>query len=133
MIVLDTDVFSVLMRPVVDPTVSAWLAAREGEVFAITTITVAEIQFGIERLPQGRRRADLQRRFDASAIAYSVLPLDDHSARIAGAFRAQRERAGRSVASPDMMIAGIVAAHGASLATRNISDFEGLGLTLIAP
>lgn len=120
------------MRSTPDAAVDQWFAAAEEEL-ATTTVTVMEIEFGIARLRPGRRRTDLAIRLAALLSAMKPLPLDVAAARRGATFRAQREAQGRPSSLADMMIAGIVAAHGASLATRNISDFEGLGLTLVAP
>ncbi len=133
MIILDTNVVSELMKPAPDAAVGVWLAGLGGEAVTTTALTAAEIQFGLHRLPDGRRRADLQARFDAFAEALGVLPLDEAGAREAGRLRALREAAGLSAQPSDMMIAGIVAVAGASLATRNLKDFEALPIEVLNP
>jgi predicted nucleic acid-binding protein len=133
MILLDTNVISELMKPHPDGQVREWLLSRGEESLATTAITVAEIHFGLERLPDGKRRDDLYERFARLAGAMSVLPLDSAAGAQAGAFRARRERLGLPAAASDMMIAGIAATAGANLATRNIRDFEGLPIAVVDP
>lgn len=133
MIVLDTNVLSELMKPSPDAFVRDWLT-RLGDVpMATTAVTVAEIEFGLQRLPQGRRRNGLYASFEAFIAALTVLPLDDVAAREAGRLRAMREAAGLSFQPSDMMIAGIAVTAAAVLATRNVRDFEGLPLQIIDP
>ena len=133
MIVLDTNVVSELMKPWPDPAVRDWLIRLGDATFSTTAVTVAEIEFGLRRLPGGRRRNDLQRRFEAFAAALTVLPLDEPAGREAGRLRALREAGGSASQPSDMMIAGIVAVAGAALATRNVRDFTGLPIQLLDP
>ena len=133
MIILDTNVVSELMRPEPHEHVRDWLR-RSGDVRLTTTaITVAEITHGLERLPDGRRKSNLQAAFVKLLDALGVLPLDGAAGFKAGKFRALREAVGHPSSPSDMMIAGIAVASGASLATRNTKDFEALPLTLIDP
>ncbi|MDP1750847.1 MAG: type II toxin-antitoxin system VapC family toxin, partial [Reyranella sp.] len=95
-----------------------------------------EIAYGLHRIADGRRRAALEARFEeyvGQGSALTVLPLDDVAAREAGRFRALRQAAGLGSQPSDMMIAGIVAAMGASLATRNVRDFTGLPVEVVDP
>ena len=133
MIVLDTNVVSELMKPVPDPRVRDWLAGLADIALVTTAVTVAEIEYGLQRLPQGRRRDDLATAFDVLIGALSVLPLDDVAARYAGQMRARCEAAGLPGQAMDMLIAGIAAAAGASLATRNVADFAALPLEVVDP
>lgn len=133
MIILDTNVVSELMRPAPDAPVRGWLMSLGDEPFGTTAVTVAEIAFGLRRLPPGRRRGDLEARFETFAAALTVLPLDDLAARETGRFRAMRAAAGLSCPPSDMMIAGITAVAGATLATRNTRDFEGLPVRIVDP
>ena len=133
MIVLDTNVVSELMKAAPEPMVWDWLRRCEAEVFCLSAVTVAEIGFGLNRLPAGRRRTGLHTRFETFAEALTVLPLDEPAAREAGRFRALRVAAGKTAQPSDMMIAGIVAVAGAALATRNVRDFEGLPIPVQDP
>lgn len=133
MIVLDTNVVSELMKSAPDVAVRDWLTRLGDTSFSTTAVTVAEIEFGLHRLPDGRRREDLRQRFEVFATAMTVLPLDDQAGREAGRLRALREAAGLASQPSDMMIAGIVSAVGATLATRNIRDFTELPIQVFDP
>ncbi len=131
MIVLDTNVVSELMKPRPDDPVRDWLTQLRDEQFGTTAVTIAEIEFGLRRLPPGRRGYDLQSRFETFAAALTVLPLDDLAARETGRFRAMRAAAGLSCPPSGMTIAVITAVAGATLATRNTRDFEGCRSSLL--
>ena len=136
MIILDTNVVSGLMHTPVDEPLRRWLSLRAGEALAVTAVSVAEIEYGIHRLSPGRRRTSLAQKFDAvidPAGPITLLPLEEAAARRAGAFLAAREAQGRPTSDADMMIAGIAAVRGAPVATGNVRDFEGLGLTIHDP
>lgn len=135
MIVLDTNVVSELLRDLPDQVVLGWWQRQPTHTRFTTVITVAELQYGIARLPQGRRRAELDSAVGGSIAAFAdqVLAFDHAAARIYGEILAARERAGRPMGILDAQIAAICRAHDASLATRNRRDFEGTGLELIDP
>lgn len=133
MIVLDTNVLSELMKGQADPLVGSWLNSLGDTPLSTTSITVFEVEYGLQRLPSGRRRDDLISRFDGLVEALLVLPLDDASARESGRLRALREAAGLHAQASDMMIAGIVRLAGAALATRNGKDFDHLPIEVIDP
>ena len=135
MIILDTNVISEIMRPEPDAGVKAWLAALDPLDLAVTSITVAEIQRGIVRLPKGRRRTGLANRFAAfieASFAGRLLAFDKAAAYACGEVSARREQKGLHADAVDMMIAGIVATTRGS-ATRNITDFNECGIPLINP
>lgn len=136
MIVLDTNVISELFRPLPDPKVMAWVGQLSGDELFTTAVTRGELLFGLYCMPDGRRRSDLLQKLTLlfeQKLADHVLPYDgaaaDVHAKIAAAQRAQ----GRPMAMPDAMIAGIAHSRGAALATRNVRDFEGCGITLVDP
>ena len=135
MIVLDTNLVSALMRTPIDAPVAGWMSARAVDELAVTTISIFEIAYGIERLPRGKRRTALEGQFAAvmSAQAFVLHVLSDAAAPRGGALLARRRAMGRPGTNADMMIAGIAAELGASIATRNVRDFDGLGLTVIDP
>jgi predicted nucleic acid-binding protein len=136
MIVLDTNVLSALMASHVDAKVAIWLNRQPAESIWTTAITVFEMRLGIERLPAGRRRTALERQFSETLeqdIAGRVLPFDAEASSTAARFAVRRQRAGRPVEVRDVQIAGIVLARNAMLATRNTTDFEGVGLSLVNP
>lgn len=134
MIVLDTNVLSEPLRAGPDPRVLSWLSEHSRDV-AITAITVAELRFGVLRLPGGRRRDELMNAVDALLrdAADRTFSFDASAAEIAGRLRAEREASGRAVSTEDTMIAAICLAGGHSLATRNTRDFADAGIELHDP
>ena len=95
-----------------------------------------EICYGLRRLPDGRRRRDLERRFAELTNVSDGLPVLDFDRRVAivaAAFQAEREALGRPSTQADMMIAAVCHLHAAWLATRNLRDFEHLGLEVVDP
>jgi predicted nucleic acid-binding protein len=136
MILLDTNVVSELMRPTPNAKVHAWLTRLGSAPVATSVITIAEITYGLARLPDGKRRTDLTDRFKALIAGDPPIPVyafDVRAAHLAGGFRAVRERAGLAHAPSDMMIAGIAVSNGARLATRNVTDFSNLPVTVENP
>lgn len=136
MIILDTNVLAELMKASPDPRVVEWLDRQEGSALYLTTITLAEILYGLSALPAGKRRSFLEEAFQAilrSAFADRMLPFDEEAARHYGPLLAQRRALGRPISQSDCQIAGIVLARRSILATRNIRDFEHCGLTVVDP
>ncbi len=136
MIILDTNVISEAMQLSPSPAVLAWLAARPAFEFATTTINVAEVRFGLARLPYGRRRAEREALFNnfvARSFGDRIFGFDGLAADTYGELVAARERRGRPLQGFDGLIAAIAASRGFELATRNVSDFEGCGVPLINP
>jgi toxin FitB len=136
MIVLDTNVISALMRKEPEKPVVKWLDAQPAPSVWITAITVMEIRFGLHSMPKGRRQEALLRSFELmlenmieDRIASFVAEAGIHAAQL----MAQRKRSGRPAEVRDTMIAGIVLANRATLATRNTQHFEDLPLTVINP
>ena len=137
MTILDTNVVSEVMATFPSHAVLAWLAkVRTADEFFITTITVAEILYGIELLPMGKRRdklgADAEGMFEEDYEA-RILVFDEPSARAFATLAAARRNMGRPIPELDAQIAAIAHAHGAALATRNTADFEGCGIRLVNP
>lgn len=136
MIVLDTNVVSELMRTAPSEAVGRWVADQAADQLFTTTITQAEILYGIALLPEGRRRIGLTRAAEqmfADDFAGRVVVFDAAAAGAFATIAADRRRSGRPMAAFDAQIAAIAATHGLALATRNIADFDGCGLTLINP
>ena len=130
---LDTNVISELTRDVPDPGVVAFLAGRD-DVW-VSAIVIHEVEFGVRLLPRGRRRdrlSTMQARI-LSAYAHRILPLDRAGAKWAAEFRAHARRVGRTVDMGDMLIAGIAKANALAVATRNVGDFERLGVEILNP
>jgi toxin FitB len=134
-IILDTNVVSELMRPEPAPGVASWVRDRDRRELRTTAITLAEIRYGIARLPEGRRKHVLLAAADEvfSAFADQVLPVDTAAAEHYAVITSSRERAGKSIAGFDALLAAVCRSQGAALATRNASDFEGTGIEIIDP
>jgi toxin FitB len=133
-IILDTNVTSELMKAAPAPAVVAWVGIR-GPALATTSITVAEIRYGIERLPAGRRKDQLANAANEifEMFADQVLPFDHRAASEYAAVVSTRDRAGAPIDGFDAQIAAICRTHNAALATRNLKDFHGIGLELVDP
>jgi predicted nucleic acid-binding protein len=135
-IILDTNVFSELLRPAPEPRVEAWLAAQDGADVYLTAITEAELRYGVAIMANGRRRGALAAAMDRilrEDFITRIVPFDSAAAQVYAAAGAERRAAGRPIAQADCQIAAIARARGASVATRNIADFEGYGVMLINP
>lgn len=136
MIVLDTNVLSELISPRPEPKVVAWLHEQVRSRLFTTAVSRGEMLFGVLVLPEGQRKRRLQQEVQAifaTDMAGRVLPYDGDAADAHAAFAAMRRAQGRPVEQADAMIAGIARSRGASLATRNVRDFEGCGITLVDP
>jgi hypothetical protein len=136
MIVLDTNVVSAMMRLSPDSAVLSLLDKRDPDSIWTTSITLFEIRQGIERLPNSRRRAELEagarRAFD-QMFQGKVLEFDAEAAHSAAALAADRERRGQPGDFRDTLIAGIVISRRAELATRNVRHFADLDVPVIDP
>lgn len=135
MIIVDTNVVSELMRAEPSPSVLGWVSAQEPRELRITAITVAEILYGIERLPTGKRKAALRgAAVDIfSRFAAEVLPFDAAAAAVYPEIVDLRDRQGLPISGYDAQIAAICRTHDARLATSNEKDFAGVGVDLINP
>jgi toxin FitB len=125
-IILDTNVISALMRETPDAKVLTWLDRQPHTSIWTSAITVLEVRFGLQIMAAGRRRTFLLEGFEVllENIGNRVAPFDDAAAQQAGDLMASRQKKGRSVDLRDTMIAGIVLAHHATLATRNTAHFD---------
>jgi len=136
MTVLDTNAISALIGSSPELVVVDWLDRQVLKEVWTTAVTVFEIRSGLERLPEGRRRRQLEDEFDrimADDLAGRVLPFDRDAADEAGRLLAARRRQGFTDEFRDIQIAGIVLARRATLATRNVRHFRGLGVMIVNP
>ncbi len=136
MIVLDTNVLSEALRPSPEETVLRWLASQDRDLVYTTAITQAEILYGIEMLPAGKRRTRLHaavERLFSEEFHERVLPFDGESALVYPKIVADRDSIGRPIAQFDAVIASICRSRNAAVATRNTSDFEHCGVAMINP
>jgi toxin FitB len=136
MIVLDTNVVSELMRPKPSPQVAAWVAKQPATELFTTTITEAEIFYGIELLSKGKRREGLliaaAAMFDED-MAGRILGFESEAARAFSQIAARRRGLGRPISHADAQIASIAHVRRAKLATRNVTDFADCGLEIVDP
>ena len=129
--VVDTNVISELARPTPNRGVLQWFGTQS--TIAMSAISIEELAYGIARARVSERRR-LTPWFEALlAIPAEVLAVDERVARVAGELRAARERAGRTVAQADMLIAATALVAGRTLVTRNTRDFEGCGVAIFDP
>jgi hypothetical protein len=136
MIILDTNVLSALMSRTPERRVIAWLDRQPCISIWTTSVTVLEIRFGLQIMPAGKRRAVLVDAFEnvlTDVIERRIAPFDAAAAQQAGDLMAARHRRGRPVELRDTMIAGIVLACHATLATRNRTHFEDLSVPVLDP
>jgi toxin FitB len=134
-IILDTNVVSELMRPDPAPQVASWVRSRDRHELRTTAITLAEVRYGIARLPDGRRKQVLLAAADDifSTFADQVLPVDTAAAEQYAIIASSRERAGKPIAGFDALIAAVCRSRSAALATRDTSDFDGTGIEIVDP
>jgi toxin FitB len=131
MIVLDSNILSELMRPAPSEAVQRWVAEQPVTNLFTTTITQAEIFFGLALLPEGRRRSDLliaAEQMFAEDFADRLLAFDTPAAIEFATIAATRRRQGRPTGTFNAQIAAIALSRGATLATRNVADFQDCGL-----
>jgi predicted nucleic acid-binding protein len=135
-IILDTNVLSALMRTAPEPSVVAWLDMQPADDVWITSITLLEARLGLALLPAGRRRRALEAAFKKLVeddLENRVIGFDQPAAECAAELAAERQRAGRPIDMRDTQIAGIAVARRATIATRNVRHFDGLGVPVINP
>lgn len=136
MIIVDTNVVSEVMKPLVDARVAAWLRRQPIENIYITSITKAELFYGLALLPDGSRKqalADAIQLFFAERVKTPILAFGDQDALPYARISAQRRKAGRPVKELDGQIAAIAASLNFAVVTRNVRDFEGCGIEVINP
>jgi len=135
-IFLDTNVVSEMMRESYSSQIEEFYQMFPSERFHLPAIVAAEIWFGIHKLPEGQRRNNIESkflRFLNRGFASRIVPFNDVCAIKYAEVRAAREKMGRPVSLQDAMIGGTAMAFGASLVTRNTTDFDGYGLLLHNP
>lgn len=136
MVVVDTNVVAELMRPTPDRAVVAWIAAQNVAALHIAAPTAAELFFGVAISPDGRRKTGLRKAIDDIVrldFKGRVVPFDVAAADRYAAIAAARRANGRPISVFDGQIAAIAQVNGASVATRNIRDFDGCDVTLVDP
>lgn len=135
MILLDTNVISEAMKPQPNPAVLAWLNAQVTETLYLSSITLAELLFGIGTLPAGRRKTALTHVLNGLLELFSdrMLTFNAEAARHYADLAVIARAAGQGFPTPDGYIAAIAKAHGFAVATRDLAPFQAAGLTVINP
>ena len=135
MIILDTNVISEAMRPEPNPVVIEWLNDQPAEALFLTSVTLAELLFGIGMLPEGRRKKGLAEVLERllSLFEERILTFDTDAARCYADLAVTARAAGKGFPAPDGYIAAIAASKGFIIATRDTSPFEAVGLTAVNP
>jgi toxin FitB len=136
MILLDTNVLSELMRPVPSAAVESWMSDQPVAGIFISSITEAELRYGLALLPDGQRQRRLVAQVEAMLaedFAGRILPFDSPAASAYARIAAARRLSGRPISQADAQIAAVAASRGASLATRNIADFVDCGVEVVDP
>lgn len=136
MILLDTNVVSEVAKPRPNAGVIAWLDAQAAASLFLCAPVLAELHYGVERLPSGARQGRLREwveRLENDLYLGRILPLDAAAALAFGRLAVKRERRGRRMEPMDALIAAIAIANRMALATRDAEDFSGLGFDVINP
>lgn len=136
MIVLDTNVISEVVRRKPNKGVLRWLDSLDSATVATTAVTAAELLYGVARLPEGQRKKQLReaiRGVIEEDLDGHIEPFDVTAAAHYAALVNDRETAGRAISVADAQIAAICRKVGATLATRNTTDFENTGIDLLNP
>jgi predicted nucleic acid-binding protein len=136
MIILDTNVLSELMKPVPEARVVDWVAAQPAQSLFVTSVTQAEILYGVMMLPEGRRREAIEAAAEAmfrEDFADRILSFGSDAALAYARIAVDRRRAGRPISQSDAQIAAIAFCTGATVGTRNVVDFEMCGIGLVNP
>jgi len=136
MILLDTNIISEMMKAAPSVQVLKWMNQQKSVQLAISTITIAEIEYGINVLPDGKRRRYLEKAFSQTvneSFKHRIFSFDESAAVLYGKWMGKRKNSGRPASLLDGQIAAVALANKMTLATRNIRDFENSGLKLVNP
>lgn len=135
MIVLDTNIVSEAMKAEPHPAVRAWLNHQATETLYLTSVTLAELLFGIGALPAGKRKDMLADALDGlmGLFRNRVLPFDTDAARYYAELAVTAKAAGRGFPTPDGYIAAIAASRGFIVASRDTAPYQAASVTVINP
>ncbi len=133
---LDTNLLSELLRAAPEPSMLGWFAAQPAETLFVSAVTQAEMMLGARLLPAGKRRSALEAAlltmFDED-FAGRIISFDTAAVAAYVEIVSSRRAAGRPISQFDAQIAAIARSCGASVATRNVADFEGCGIRVVNP
>ncbi len=135
MILLDTNVVSEAMKPAPDDTVRSWLDEQAVETLYLSSVTIAELMFGIGALPDGKRKDRLTEALGGVIELFvdRILPFDLDAARHYADLAVKARAAGKGFPTPDGYIAAIAASRNFVVATRDTSAFDAAGIEVIDP
>ncbi len=136
MIVLDTNVISELWKVEPDANVLAWIDAQMVETLYLSTVTIAELRYGLASMPEGKRQSIYQNRLEREvlpAFTGRILSFDLDASQAYAQLMARARQTGKAIGKADGYIAATAAAHGLMVATRDTSPFEAAGLNVINP
>jgi predicted nucleic acid-binding protein len=135
MIVLDTNVISEAMKPIPHPEVRAWLNDQAVETLYLSSVTIAELLFGIGAMPIGKRKDMLIQILEGVVEMFRdrVLPFDHEAARCYADLAIKAKSAGLGFPTPDGYIAAIAASKGFIVASRDIGPYSAAGVSIINP
>ncbi len=130
---MDTNIVSEVIRAAPHPSVSAFFTEQHD--LWLSSVVIHELEYGVQRLAEGRRRTRLRVNLSRLIAQYEdrILPLDRGGAEWAAIFRVQSERSGNAVSIPDAFIAGIAKTNDLIVATRNVSDFQSVDVRVFNP
>ena len=135
-LLLDTNVVSELLRPSPNPAVESWVAARLASELYFSAVGEAELRYGVAMLPEGQRKDALATAIEGilrEDFEDRILPFDSSAARAYANIAAGHRAAGRTVAPADCQIAAIAHSRSMAVATRNVRDFEDIGIEVVDP
>lgn len=136
MMLLDTNILSEMMRPKPDENVILWLNQQHSQNLFISSIGIAEISYGLYVLPKGKRKQQLQIRFEqfiSQAFQFRLLDFNEQAANRYGSVMGEAKLTGHPMSIADGQIASIALVNAFTLITRNIKDFKHSGIKLINP
>ena len=130
---LDTNVVSEVLRSTPHARVVTFLTAHDD--LWLSSMVIHELEYGLQRMAQGQRRASLQDGLQGIIAEYEdrILPLERGGAEWAARFRAHAQRSGRTLDLGDALIVGTAKTHDLAIATRNVRDFDGLEVDVVNP
>jgi predicted nucleic acid-binding protein len=136
MILLDTNVVSEPLRKSPDRSVLAWLDAQSIDTLFLSTISLAELRYGVAALPAGKRRSGLSKAVEeriGALFGQRIVPFDAEAAAAYAIVRTRARASGHAISAADAYIAAIAMAHGFIVATRDTAPFAAAGVSIINP
>jgi toxin FitB len=135
-ILLDTNVISEPLRLNANPRVVAWIDAQVLDTLYLSTISLAELRYGIAALPEGKRREGLRTSLDERVLPKfdtRILAFDIEATEAYATLLARARAAGKSIGTADAYIAAIAATKGFTVASRDTASFLAAGVAVVNP